>query len=237
MKAVILAGGYGTRLAEETKIKPKPLVKIGNKPIIWHIIKIYYHYGVKDFIICLGYKGHLLKKELNKLNHKKKWNIEYVETGLKTMTGGRVKRIKKYIGNDQNFYLSYGDGLSDVNINKLTKFHLDKKKIATLTAVKYKNPKGVLIIDSKSKIKLIKEKPIEYINGGFFVLSKKIFSYLNNDKNIFEKNCLPKLAKIKELQAFKHNGFWGCMDTMREKKELNKIYKSKEKAWKIWKKE
>ena len=237
MKAVILAGGYGTRLAEETKIKPKPLVKIGNKPIIWHIIKIYYHYGVKDFIICLGYKGHLLKKELNKLNRKKKWNIEYVETGLKTMTGGRVKRIKKYIGNDQNFYLSYGDGLSDVNINKLTKFHLDKKKIATLTAVKYKNPKGVLIIDSKSKIKLIKEKPIEYINGGFFVLSKKIFSYLKNDKNIFEKNCLPKLARIKQLQAFKHNGFWGCMDTMREKKELNKIYKSKEKAWKIWKKE
>ena len=237
MKAVILAGGYGTRLAEETKIKPKPLVKIGNKPIIWHIIKIYYHYGVKDFIICLGYKGHLLKKELNKLNNKKKWNIEYVETGLKTMTGGRVKRIKKYIGNDQNFYLSYGDGLSDVNINKLTKFHLDKKKIATLTAVKYKNPKGVLIIDSKSKIKLIKEKPIEYINGGFFVLSKKIFSYLKNDKNIFEKNCLPKLARIKQLQAFKHNGFWGCMDTMREKKELNKIYKSKEKAWKIWKKE
>ena len=237
MKAVILAGGYGTRLAEETKIKPKPLVKIGNKPIIWHIIKIYYHYGVKDFIICLGYKGHLLKKELNKLNHKKKWNIEYVETGLKTMTGGRVKRIKKYIGNDQNFYLSYGDGLSDVNINKLTKFHLDKKKIATLTAVKYKNPKGVLIIDSKSKIKLIKEKPIEYINGGFFVLSKKIFSYLKNDKNIFEKNCLPKLARIKQLQAFKHNGFWGCMDTMREKKELNKIYKSKEKAWKIWKTE
>ena len=152
------------------------------------------------------------------------------------MTGGRVKRIKKYIGNDQNFYLSYGDGLSDVNINKLTKFHLDKKKIATLTAVKYKNPKGVLIIDSKSKIKLIKEKPIEYINGGFFVLSKKIFSYLDNDKNIFEKNCLPKLAKIKQLQAFKHNGFWGCMDTIREKKELNKIYKSNEKAWKIWKK-
>ncbi len=235
MKAVILAGGYGTRLAEETKIKPKPLVKIGNKPIIWHIIKIYYHYGVKDFVVCLGYKGHLLRNELNKLNQKKKWNIEYVETGLNTMTGGRVKRIEKYIGNDQNFYLSYGDGLSDVNINKLTKFHLDNKKIATLTAVKYKNPKGVLIIDSKSKIRVIKEKPVEYINGGFFVLSKKIFSFLNNDKNIFEKNCLPKLAKIKQLQAFKHNGFWGCMDTMREKKELNKIYKSKEKAWKIWK--
>ena len=150
------------------------------------------------------------------------------------MTGGRVKRIKKYIGNDQNFYLSYGDGLSDVNINKLTKFHLIKK--LQRDCGKYKNPKGVLIIDSKSKIKLIKEKTIEYINGGFFVLSNKIFSYFDNEKNIFEKNCLPKLAKIKQLQAFKHNGFWGCMDTIREKKELNKIYKSNEKAWKIWKK-
>ena len=149
---------------------------VGNKPIIWHIIQIYNHYDIKDFIICLGYKGHLLKKELNKLNYKKKWNIRYVNTGLKTMTGGRVKRIEKYIGEDKNFYLSYGDGLSDVNINKLTKFHIKNKKIATLTAVKYKNPKGVLLIDKNSKVKTIKEKPIEYINGGFFVLSKK---YLN----------------------------------------------------------
>ncbi len=234
MKAVILAGGYGTRLAEETKIKPKPLVKIGNKPIIWHIIKIYSHFGIKNFVICLGYKGSLIKKELNKLNKRNQWNIEYVETGLNTMTGGRVKKIENYVKKENNFCLSYGDGLSDVNIKKLIRFHLSNNKIATLTAVKYKNPKGILIIDKKSKIKNIKEKPIEFINGGFFVLSNKIFKYLNGSKNIFEKNCLPKLAMKNQLLAFKHNGFWGCMDTMREKKELNKIWKSKTKAWKVW---
>ena len=132
MKVVILAGGYGTRLAEETKIKPKPLVKIGRKPIIWHIIKIYSHYGIKDFIICLGYKGFLIKKELDKLNSKKKWKINYVNTGVKTMTGGRIKRIKKFISKDKYFCLSYGDGLSDVNINKLIKFHIKKKKLQHL---------------------------------------------------------------------------------------------------------
>ena len=234
MKAVILAGGYGTRLAEETKIKPKPLVKIGSKPIIWHIIKIYSHYGIKDFIICLGYKGSLIKKELNKLNVNKEWNLKYVETGLKTMTGGRVKKIQNYVKGEKNFCLSYGDGLSDVNIKKLINFHLKNKKIATLTAVKYKNPKGILLIDKKFKIKTIKEKPIEFINGGFFILSSKIFKYLKNNKSIFERDCLPKLTKIRQLLAYKHNGFWACMDTMREKKELNKIWKSKDKAWKIW---
>ena len=234
MKLVILAGGYGTRLAEETKIKPKPLVKIGNKPIIWHLMKIYSHYGINDFIICLGYKGSLLIKELQKLAVRESWNVKYVHTGLKTMTGGRVKKIEKFIDDDKDFCLSYGDGLSDVNIKKLINFHYKNKKIATLTAVKYKNPKGILMIGSNSKIHKIKEKPIEYINGGFFVLSKKIFKYLKNDKTIFEKDCLPKLAKKKELIAFKHNGFWGCMDTLREKKELNKIYKSKQNAWKVW---
>ena len=234
MKAVFLAGGYGNRLAEETKLKPKPLVKIGKKPIIWHLIKIYSFYGIKEFIICLGYKGSLLKKELNKLNSKKKWNLKYVNTGLKTMTGGRVKRIKKFVSKEDNFCLSYGDGLSDVNIKNLIKFHKKNKKIATLTAVKYKNPKGVLLINSKSRIKTIKEKPIEYINGGFFVLSNKVFKYLKNDKTIFEKDCLPKLTKIKQLLAYKHHGFWGCMDTIREKKELNKVWLSKQKAWKVW---
>tara|TARA_B100000161_G_scaffold256439_1_gene219518 strand:- start:542 stop:1249 length:708 start_codon:yes stop_codon:yes gene_type:complete len=234
MKLVILAGGYGTRLAEETKAKPKPLVKIGSKPIIWHILKIYSHYGINDFIICLGYKGNLLIKELNTLSKKENWNIKYVKTGLQTMTGGRIKKIKKFINKDENFCLSYGDGLSDVNIQKLIKFHLQNKKIATLTAVKYKNPKGVLIFDNQFRIKKIKEKPLEYINGGFFVLSKKIFNFLKNSKTIFEKDCLPKLANKKELIAFKHHGFWGCMDTLREKKELNKIYNSKQKAWKIW---
>ncbi len=234
MKLVILAGGYGTRLSEETVNKPKPLVKIGNKPIIWHIMKFYSYYGIKDFIICLGYKGALLAKELKKLNLKESWNIKYVKTGLNTMTGGRVKKIKKYILNDDNFCLTYGDGLSDINIKKLINFHNKNKKIATLTAVKYKNPKGILSIDFMSKVKKINEKPIEYINGGFFVLSRKIFKYLKNSKTIFEKECLPKLVKKNELIAFKHNGFWSCMDTIREKKELNRIYKSKETAWKIW---
>ena len=234
MKLVILAGGYGTKLAEETKVKPKPLVKIGNKPIIWHILKIYSYYGINDFIICLGYKGDLLIKELNQLTKKESWNVKYIKTGLRTMTGGRIKKIKKFIKNDQNFCLSYGDGLSDVNIKKLINFHLKNGKIATLTAVKYKNPKGILIFGNQSKIKKIKEKPLEYINGGFFVLSNKIFKFLKNSSTIFEKDCLPKLVKKRELIAFKHKGFWGCMDTLREKKELNNIYKSKQKAWKVW---
>ncbi len=234
MKVVILAGGYGTRLGEETKVKPKPLVKIGNKPIIWHILKIYSHYGLKKFIICLGYKGNLIKKELNKLKKNENWEIKYVETGLKTMTGGRIKRVKNFLYKDKNFCLSYGDGLSDVNIKKLIKFHEKNNKIGSLTAVKYKNPKGVLKINKNSLIKTIKEKPEEYINGGFFVLSKKIFKYLKNDLSIFEKDCLPKLSATNQLLAFKHKGFWACMDTMREKKELNKIWNSNKKAWKVW---
>lgn len=232
MKTVILAGGYGTRLTEETRIKPKPLVRIGNKPIIWHIMKIYSHYGINKFIICLGYKGNLLEKELKKINEN--WDIKFVNTGLNTMTGGRLKRVKKYLKDDDIFCLSYGDGLSDVNIKKLINFHRTNNKIATLTAVRYKNPKGILKINKNSKVNAIKEKPIEYINGGFFVLSNKIFRFLKNDQTIFEKDCLPKLAKQNELMSYKHHGFWACMDTLREKKELNKIWKSKEKAWKIW---
>ena len=234
MKLVILAGGYGTRLSEETKIKPKPLVKIGNRPIIWHIMKFYSYYGINDFIICLGYKGDVLIKELKKFTSKESWNIKFVKTGLKTMTGGRIKKIKKFVSDEENFCLSYGDGLSDVNIKKLINFHKKNKKMATLTAVRYKNPKGVLIFSNNSKVKKIKEKPIEYINGGFFVLSKKIFKFLKDSQTVFERDCLPKLTKQKELIAFKHNGFWACMDTLREKKVLNKIFKSKEKAWKVW---
>jgi len=234
MKVVILAGGYGTRLAEETKVKPKPLVKIGNKPIIWHILKIYSFFGITKFIICLGYKGYLIKKELNKLIKKESWQVKYVNTGLKTMTGGRIKRVKKFIKKDKNFCLSYGDGLSDVNIKKLIQFHEKNKKIGTLTAVKYKNPKGVLEINKNFKIKSIKEKPEEFINGGFFVLSNKVFKYLKNDRTIFEKDCLPKLTSSNQLLAFKHKGFWACMDTIREKKELNEIWNSKQKAWKVW---
>ena len=232
MKLVILAGGYGTRLTEETKIKPKPLVKIGNKPIIWHIMKIYSYFGINDFIICLGYKGDLLKRELNKIGED--WNINYVNTGLKTMTGGRIRRIKKYLKNDKYFCLSYGDGLCDVNLKKLINFHIKNKKTVTLTAVRYKNPKGVLDINKNRRVTAIKEKPTEYINGGFFVLTNNVFKYLKNDKSIFEQDCLPKLTKTNQLLAFKHHGFWGCMDTLREKIELNKIWKSKQRAWKIW---
>ena len=234
MKLVILAGGYGTRLAEETKIKPKPLVKIGNKPIIWHLMKIYSYFGINEFIICLGYKGFLIKKELQSLSKKENWNIKYINTGLNTMTGGRIKRLEKILKREKNFCLSYGDGLSDVNIPKLLKLHIKKKKIATLTAVKYKKPKGVLVFSGETKIKSIKEKPTEYINGGFFVLSNKVFKYFKNDQSIFEKDCLPILTKKNQLVAFKHKGFWACMDTMREKNELNKIWKSKKKAWKVW---
>ena len=212
MKLVILAGGYGTRISEETKIKPKPLIKIGDKPIIWHLMKIYSTFGINDFIVCLGYKGYLIKEELDKYMRHENWKIRFVNTGLHTMTGGRVKRIQKYINKDKHFCLSYGDGLSNVNIKKLIKFHLDKNKIATLTAVKYKNPKGILSINKISNVKNIKEKPIEYINGGFFVLSNKIFKYLKDDKSIFEQDCLPVLSKSKQLMAFKHNGFWACMD-------------------------
>jgi len=234
MKLVILAGGYGTRLSEETKIKPKPLVKIGNRPIIWHIMKFYSYYGINSFIICLGYKGNILIKELKKFTSKESWNIKFVQTGLKTMTGGRIKKIEKFVSDEENFCLSYGDGLSDVDIKKLINFHKKNKKMATLTAVRYKNPKGVLVLSNNSKVRKIKEKPVEYINGGFFVLSKRIFKFLRDSKTVFERDCLPKLTKRKELIAFKHNGFWACMDTLREKKELNKIFKSKEKAWKVW---
>ena len=232
MKCIILAGGYGTRLTEETKIKPKPLVKIGNKPIIWHVMIIYSYFGINDFIVCLGYKGDLLKKELNKI--KEDWNITYVNTGLKTMTGGRIKRIKKYLQDDKYFCLSYGDGLCDVNLKKLINFHIKNKKTVTLTAVRYKNPKGVLNINKNRRVIAIKEKPTEYINGGFFVLTNNVFKYLKNDKIIIEQDCLPKLTKTNQLLDFKHHGFWGCMDTLREKIELNKIWKSKQRAWKVW---
>ena len=234
MKLVILAGGYGTRLSEETKIRPKPLVKIGEEPIIWHLMKIYSFFGINEFIICLGYKGYMIKKELKKYIKKENWIISFVETGLHTMTGGRIKQVEKYLNNEKNFCLSYGDGLSNVNIEKLIKFHINSNKIATLTAVKYRNPKGVLSIKKNMMINNIKEKPVEYINGGFFVLSKKIFKYLKNDKTIFEKDCLPFLAKKNQLISFKHNDFWACMDTLREKKELNFLWKQKKCKWKVW---
>ena len=234
VQAIILAGGEGTRLAELTKIIPKPLIKIGEKPIIWHIMKIYSSHGINNFIICLGYKGGLLKKELSKYRNSENWNIIFINTGLKTMTGGRIKKVAHLVKRDNFFCLSYGDGLSDVNIRRLIKYHLLNNKAATLTAVQYKNPKGILSISNKLEIKSIREKPIEYINGGFFVLTNKIFKHLKNDSSVFEKDCLPKLSNARELMAYKHNGFWACMDTMREKIEINKIWQKKKAPWKTW---
>jgi len=234
MKVVILAGGLGTRISEETHSKPKPLILLGKKPIIWHIMKIYSFYGLKKFIICQGYKGYMIKKKLDKLAKKENWEIDYVNTGINTMTGGRIKRIKKYIGNDENFCLTYGDGLCDLNLRKLINFHKNQKKIATVTAVKEPNRFGVLSINKKNIVKEIKEKPISFINGGFFVFSKKIFEYLKSDSSVLEEDCLPKITKINQLISFKYNGFWSNMDTLRDKKKLELIWRKKNCPWKIW---
>ena len=235
MKLVILAGGYGTRLSEETKIRPKPLVKIGEEPIIWHLMKIYSSFGINEFIICLGYKGYMIKKELKKYTKKENWIISFIETGLHTMTGGRIKRVEKYLNNEKNFCLSYGDGLSNVNIEKLIKFHINSNKIATLTAVKYRNPKGVLSIKKNMMINNIKEKPVEYINGGFFVLEPNVFDYIKDNKTIWEKDPMEKLVKINQLVAYKHVGFYQSMDTMGDKKILEKMWEEKKASWKVWK--
>ena len=227
LKVVILCGGLGSRLAEETKIIPKPLVKIGSKPIIWHILKIYSHYGINDFIICLGYKGNLLIKELNALSKKESWNIKYVKTGLQTMTGGRIKKIKKFINKDENFCLSYGDGLSDVNIQKLINFHLKNKKIATLTAVRPPARFGSIKIKG-NLVKVFREKSKldeGWINGGFFIFEPKIFKFIKNDLTFLEKEPLEKISKNKQLVAYKHEGFWHCMDTLRDKYLIEKILK------------
>ena len=234
MKLVILAGGFGTRLSEETKKKPKPLIKIGNFPIIWHLMKIYSFYGIKQFIICQGYKGHMIKKQLKKFIKRENWTVNFVDTGLRTMTGGRILKIKKFIKDDENFCLSYGDGLSNINIKKLIKFHKNKNKIATVTAVRHQSRFGVLSINKNNIVKKIKEKPTDYINGGFFVLSKKIFKFINSSMNIFEQDCLPKLVSLNQLVSFKHNNFWACMDTVRDKKILNKEWASKNCKWRIW---
>ena len=180
MKLVLLAGGFGTRFSEETKKKPKPLIRIGPKPIIWHIMKIYSAHGIKDFIICLGYKGEMIKNTIKKEAKIQNWNIKFVKTGLKTMTGGRIKRIKNFIGKDNFFFMSYGDGLCNVNIKKLISFHLRKKKIATITAIRQPSRFGILKINKSNIVTECREKPLNYINGGFFVLSKAIFSYIKN---------------------------------------------------------
>ena len=229
MKTVILCGGLGSRLSEETKLKPKPMVKIGKLPMLMHIIKIYEKFGFNEFYIALGYKGHIIKKYFKNLKSNSKFNL--INTGAKTLTGGRLLRLKKYFEDNENFMLTYGDGLSGQNIKKLIDFHLKNKKIATMTVVRPPVRFGEVKIQN-NLIKKFKEKPqisSSWINGGFFVLNSKIFKFIKNDKTMLEKEPLENLSKKKQLCGFKHYGFWQCMDTLREKKFLEKIYKNKKK--------
>ncbi len=232
MKVVILCGGRGTRLAEETKIIPKPLVKIGNKPILLHIINYYKKYGINNFIIATGYKGYLIKNYFQKKNLDK-IKINIVNTGLNTMTGGRLLRLKKYLLNEKNFMLTYGDGLSNVDLYKSLRFHLRHKKVATLTAVRPPVRFGELSLKDNKVIQFREKLQSKsgWINGGYFIFSKKIFSYLKKDSEMLEKEPMSLLVKKKELKAYKHNGFWQCMDTMRDKIYLNDILKKKQAKW------
>lgn len=256
MKVVILAGGLGTRITEESHLKPKPMIEIGEMPILWHIMKEYSHYGFNEFIICLGYKGYAIKEffadyflhtsditfdiEKNQMtvhdNFSEPWKVTLVDTGLNTMTGGRVKRIQKYVGNN-TFMLTYGDGVSDVNIKEVLEFHKKHGKKATLTAINVEQRFGVLDIDNENKINNFREKSrldSSSINGGYMVLEPEIFNYIDGDSTIFEKEPLERLAKEGELVAYKHNGFWHCMDTLRDKNQLEQMWASNNAKWKVW---
>ena len=226
MKVVILAGGFGTRISEYTKIIPKPMIEICKKPIIYYIMKHYANYGFKEFYIALGYKGNVIKNYFKKNNFG--WNINLINTGLKTMTGGRLKRLSEYLGNE-TFMLTYGDGLSNVNLNKLLKFHKKNKKLATLTAVRPPARFGAIKISGK-KVKYFKEKSNldeGWINGGFFVIEPKFLNYIKNDQSFLEREPMEIATKNNQLYAFKHNDFWQCMDTVRDKEILTNILKRK----------
>tara|TARA_B110000037_G_C17102908_1_gene498708 strand:+ start:135 stop:854 length:720 start_codon:yes stop_codon:yes gene_type:complete len=235
VKLVILSGGLGTRLSEETHKIPKPMVKIGKMPIIWHIMQYYSYYGINDFIICGGYKYQIIKKFFSfKKNINSNWNVNVVNTGNNSNTGERIKRIKKYV--DDTFLLTYGDGLSDINISKLIKFHRKFKGMVTLSSVK-PVPKYGKILFKKNLIKRFYEKEQfreDWINGGFFVCNKDLFSYFTKKNSVFESDVLNRLAKKGHLQGYKHTGFWYCMDTLRDKNFLNDIYKKGFTPWIKW---
>ena len=257
MKVVILAGGLGTRISEESHLKPKPMIEIGEYPIIWHIMKIFSAYGFNEFIICLGYKGYKIKDyffnyflymsdvtvDFNDSNKKtihnhgaEPWKVTLAETGLNTMTGGRMQKIQKYIGN-KPFMLTYGDGLADVNIHKLIEFHKGHGKFATLTATQPKGRFGAIKITENQRVDRFQEKVKGdggWINGGFFVFQPEIFDYLSDDNTILENEPLENLSKSGELMAYKHDSFWHPMDTLRDKNYLEELWKSKKAPWKIW---
>ena len=233
MKAVILAGGRGTRLVEETKSKPKPMIEIGGKPILWHIMKIFSHYNINDFVVCCGYKGEIIKDYFENISEK--WNIELVETGLDTMTGGRIKRIEKYIP-DEKFFLLYGDDLKPVNITKLLDFHVKNKKFVTVTAAQPPGRFGILKLEENNVIEMREKPPGDetWINGGYYVLESEIFDYLLRDSDIWEKEPLNKLIKEKQVSAFKYNGIYQPLDTLNDKTNLEKMWDGGKPYWKVW---
>lgn len=257
MKAVILAGGYGTRISEESQYKPKPMIEIGGMPILWHIMKAYSAYGINEFVICAGYKQEMVKEWFNNYflytsdvtfdftngkdvilheQHSEPWKVTVVDTGNGTMTGGRIKRVQKYIG-DETFLMTYGDGVCDVNIQKLIEFHRSQGKLATLTAVLQEQSKGVLNIGGDNAVQSFREKSkadSAPINAGFMVLEPQVFDYLTGDDCIFEQEPLKRLAEEGQLMSYQHRGFWQCMDTLREKIELENLWKSGKAPWKVW---
>jgi len=258
MKVVIFAGGLGTRLAEETEVRPKPMVEIGGKPILWHIMKTYSHYGFNEFIICLGYKGFFIKEyfmdyymhnsdmtvelDSNKVNihytQTESFKVTLVDTGLNSKTAGRLQRVKRYVGNEP-FMLTYGDGVCDINITDLLKFHQQHGKIATVSAVQPEARFGGMDIGSGNEVKVFKEKPAgdgQWINGGYFVLSPDVFNYLGEqaDEIMWEESPLETLSTDGQLMAFKHRGFWKCMDAMRDKIELESLWNNDKAKWKVW---
>ena len=256
MKVLLLAGGFGTRLSEETDIRPKPMAEIGGKPILWHIMKIYSHYGFNEFIVLLGYKGYYIKEFFanyflhqsditidlsdNKIevhsNFSEPWKVTLLDTGLNTMTGGRIKRAKKYL-RDESFLLTYGDGVADIDLKSLVDFHLNHGKLITMTSVLPEGRFGAIETDQNDRILQFKEKPKgdgNWINGGFFVCSPKVLDYIENDETVFEQIPLEKLAKNGELYTYRHDGFWKCMDTLRDKTQLNEMWNKGNALWKIW---
>lgn len=237
MKVVILCGGKGTRLREETVFKPKPMVMVGDRPILWHIMKLYSHYGFNDFVLCLGYKGEMIKDYFDK-NKIPNWKITFVDTGLECETGSRIAKAKKYLDEDQdnNFFLTYGDGVSSVDINKLLNFHKEKNAVVTLTGVRPISPFGVVEIQV-GLVKSFREKPKsdDWINGGFFVCNKKVFDYLSSDGScVFEQEPLRLLATKGELAAYQHNEFWQCVDTFKDLKGLSHLYDKGQRPWMVW---
>lgn len=257
MKVVILAGGFGTRISEESHLKPKPMVGIGDRPILWHIMKMYSQRGFNDFIICLGYKGYIIKEYFanyflhtsdvtfdlknNKMevlnNFSEPWKVTLVDTGLYTGTAGRIKRIKDYVGNEP-FMLTYGDGVSDIDMNEVLQFHKKHKKIVTITAVSVDQKYGVLNLDDNNIVRDFREKSEndrKLINGGFMVLEPKVFDYISSDEEYFEREPLEKLARDGQLIGYRYEGFWKCMDMLRDKNQLEEMWNSGNAPWKTWK--